>query len=123
MQASVTALYAALAGLLMLGLCFNVVRFRQRGGSEEEIAHAMRVHANAAEYIPIMLLLLLVFEINGGNNVLTHLFGASLFVSRCLHAWGFGRSSGASFGRFYGTVLTWLTLLVMCVANLISVIL
>lgn len=123
MQASVTAFYASLAALLLLGLCYNVVRFRQKGGTEAEISHAMRVQGNASEYIPIMLLLLLIFEINGGSVVLTHLFGISMMVSRGLHAWGFGRSSGASFGRFYGTALTWLTLLLMILANLVSLVL
>ena len=41
-----------------------------------------------------------------------------LLLGRLLHAFGLSRSGGYSFGRFTGTVLTWLVFLAMALAGL-----
>lgn len=117
MIAPVTSLYAALAGLLVILLAYRVVRLRrgervgQGDGGNKKLGRAIAVHRNAIEYLPIALVLLLIYEINGGHQWLLHAFGASLIVARLLHAWGLGRHSGRSFGRVAGTALTWLVIL------------
>ena len=45
-------------------------------------------------------------------------FGTVLLVGRVMHAVGFSRKSGYSFGRFSGTAVTWLALLAMALAGL-----
>lgn len=124
MKTSVTALYAALAGFMVLGLAGLVVKARWRYGTslgigtEPGMERAVRVHANFIEYVPLALLLLLVAELNGISASLLHAAGILLLVSRTLHAYGLSQRSGRSFGRFYGTAGTWLTLLLLSVSLL-----
>jgi uncharacterized membrane protein YecN with MAPEG domain len=119
MTTSITALYAALAGFMVLGLAGLVVKARWRYGTslgigtEPGMERAVRVHANFIEYVPLALLLLLVAELNGISASLLHAAGILLLVSRTLHAYGLSQRSGRSFGRFYGTAGTWLTLLLL----------
>lgn len=120
----ITALYGSLCGLLVLVLAAQVVRQRRRfkigigSGSEHSLKRAIRVHSNAIEYIPIALLLLALFEANQGNGYLAHSMGMVLVIGRVLHAQGLGSNPGTSFGRFWGTLLTWLAILVLSIANL-----
>jgi uncharacterized membrane protein YecN with MAPEG domain len=76
------------------------------------------VHANFVEYVPLALVLMLLAELNGVNGAALHGAGILLLASRGLHAFGLGRSSGRSFGRFYGTAGTWLVLLGLSAALL-----
>jgi len=120
----ITGLYASLCGLLVLVLAFQVVRQRRRfkigigSGSEKSLERAIRVHSNAIEYIPIALLLLAIFESNQGNTYLAHAMGMLLVIGRALHAQGLGSNPGVSFGRFWGTLFTWVSILVLSIANL-----
>lgn len=122
---SVTPIYASLLVALVIFLAYRVTGFR-RGeaialGDEKgswEMKRAVRAHANAIENIPLALVLLLILEINQLNPLFLHVLGISVLVARVLHAQGLSKKSGPSFGRFYGTILTWLSLLTMIVLNL-----
>jgi uncharacterized membrane protein YecN with MAPEG domain len=124
MTSPITAIYAAFAGLMLLALAALVVRARWRyrtpfgAGSEPGMERAVRVHANFVEYVPLALVLMLLAELNGVNGAALHGAGILLLASRGLHAFGLGRSSGRSFGRFYGTAGTWLVLLGLSAALL-----
>ena len=113
----ITALYASLCAILIIGLAFNVVGLRREkkvglGDQDvEALARAIRSHGNAIEYVPIALLLILVLELNGIRAQLLHTLGGALFVARVLHAWGLSHSGSRSFGRFYGTLITWMVIL------------
>ncbi|MCC7199328.1 MAG: MAPEG family protein [Gammaproteobacteria bacterium] len=117
MPVQVTTLYAGLFGLLYLVLAAQVVRGRWRykvglgTGSEPGMERAVRVHANFAEYVPLLLTLMLLAELGGAPGAVLHGVGLVLLVSRLLHAWGLSQHSNRSFGRFYGTLGTWLALL------------
>lgn len=119
MTAPITAFYAALAGLMLLALAGLVVRARWRYrtslgvGSEPGMERSVRVHANFVEYVPLALVLMLLAELNGVAGTWLHGAGVLLLASRALHATGLSRTSGRSFGRFYGTAGTWLTLLAL----------
>ena len=119
MPHSITLLYAGLSGLLLLVLSFQVVGLRRKhriglgSGAEPELERAVRVHANFCEYVPLALLLLLLLELNAVlPGLVLHGLGGMLVVGRILHAMGLRRSAGVSRGRFLGTLLTWLMLLV-----------
>jgi hypothetical protein len=124
MSVPITALYAGLTGLLFLGCVIQVVRQRVRAGvgigdgGDEGLLRAIRVHGNLAEYAPIVLLLLLVCELNGGRPWLLHVLGGVFVLSRLAHAYGLSRSAGRSPGRFAGTVGTWAVLLALALLNL-----
>ena len=50
------------------------------------LARRIRAHANAAEYVPLALLLLLILELNQTQPMLLHVFGCVLIAGRILHA-------------------------------------
>lgn len=119
MAAPVTAVYAALAALMLLVLGGLVVRARWTTrtalgvGTDPRMERAVRVHANFVEYVPLALLLLLLAELNDVPGPGLHAAGVALLASRALHAWGLSRHSARSFGRFWGTLGTWLVLLAL----------
>lgn len=118
MNISPTGLYAAVLALLAIGLAYRVVSLRRKhkvglgSGGHDELDRAIRAHANHMEYSPLALLLLFILETGGANSVLLHGLGISLTTGRVLHAWGLSSAGGISFGRFYGTALTWLCIVV-----------
>lgn len=115
----ITGLYAALCAFLLLGLSFRIVGLRRRlrvgigDGGDAGLARAIRAQANAVEYIPLLLVMLLVAENNGAGVVFVHACGVVLVLARVLHAIGLSGSAGTSFGRFWGTLGTWGLLLVL----------
>lgn len=122
----ISLLYAALCTLLMLVLAGRVIAFRFRhrigigDGGNPELQRRIRVHANAAEYLPLALLLLGGMELNGYPDWQIHAFGVTLLVSRLLHAWGLSRYAGTSLGRFAGTFLTLLLMIAMAVFAIVG---
>ena len=122
----VTGLYVALGVLLVLALSARVIWLRNArkvalgDGGLPELARAIRAHANAVEYLPLGLLMLLVIELDGARAEWLHLAGITLLAGRSLHAWGLSRRSGRSFGRALGIVLTWLVMLAMALQLLWS---
>jgi uncharacterized protein len=125
MSVAVTSIYAALTAVLVIVLALRVVAVRRHakvglgvgdgGGLEQRV----RAHGNAIENIPIALILLLLLELGGLAVVWLHAFGATLLISRVLHAWGLSQSRGTSFGRFAGTLVTWLVILAMAAVLLV----
>lgn len=115
----ITMLYAGLCTLLVLFLAMRVITRRLQSkigigdGGDHDMQRRVRTHANSVEYLPLALLLLGGMELNGYPNAVIHGFGATLLVSRLLHAWGLSRLSGASPGRFVGTLLTLLLMVAM----------
>jgi hypothetical protein len=122
----VTALYAGLNALILLVLAVRVAR--QRGiskvgigtGGDAALERASRVHGNAIENIPIVLILLGLAEACGSSIVLLHGIGIALTLGRLLHAWGLTRSPNESFGRAAGMTLTWLALAAGAVRALLA---
>ncbi len=126
MSLTITAIYASLAGLLLLVLSFRVVRSRRKlsvglgDGGQESLLRAQRAQANFTEYVPIALILLGVAESQVLTGWLLHTAGAVLLLARLLHAWGLSQSSGRSFGRYWGTLLTWMVILALSLVNIFA---
>ena len=124
MTPRITLLFVSLHVLLYLALSFRVIARRKASkvgigtGGDEVLARAVRVHANFSEYVPVALLLLALLELSGIHAGLLWVYGALLFVARVLHAIGLAVSAGASFGRFTGTVLTFIVLLAMAITGI-----
>ncbi|NBB92632.1 MAG: hypothetical protein GVY32_05620 [Gammaproteobacteria bacterium] len=118
MAYTATMFYAGLLGLVLLALSARVVRLRRSlkvgigSGGHEALDRAMRTQANFAEYVPLALLLLLLVEsATAASPWVAHVLGSALLVGRVLHGFaGLNLDSGYSFGRFWGTLLTWLTM-------------
>ena len=115
----ITLLFASLHVVLMLILTVRVIlhrRAQQIGigdGGDKWLTRKIRVHANFIENVPMALL-----ELAGFDQSWLWALGGTLLFARILHAAGFSRHSGYSFGRFWGTVLTWGVLMVMAAAGL-----
>ena len=115
---SVTLLYAGLNALILLTLAVLTVRVRVvtktdiGTGDNVSMTKAVRAHGNAAEYIPMALILIGALELAGAPPTFLHALGAGLTASRLLHAQGIYSTLGTSPGRFVGTLLTWLVLAV-----------
>ncbi|WP_412545410.1 MAPEG family protein [Maricaulis sp. MIT060901] len=114
-------LYAGLNLLLMIFLAANVVRHRRRTsislgiGSDADLEQAVRAQANCLENAVPGLLALTLLALTGASALVLHGFGVALTFGRLTHAHGLLTQPGRSFGRFYGTLITWLSLLGMAV--------
>jgi uncharacterized membrane protein YecN with MAPEG domain len=118
-QVQIAALYAALNALVVFALAALVVRQRAKAGISIGVGpvagplhRAIRAHANAIEYVPLVLVLLVVLDLAGANVILLHVVGGGLLLGRLLHGFGLSRSGGISIGRSAGALLTWLALVV-----------
>jgi uncharacterized membrane protein YecN with MAPEG domain len=115
----VTLLYGGLNALLVTVLGIQVSRLRGAHGVgvekpiPAEMIRPVRAHANATEWVPLGLLLLLVIELSGaGSRFTLHLAGGTLLLGRVLHAAGFyGRNKLSA----VGAALTYLDLLAMAI--------
>lgn len=130
MTPQITAIYAALLALWLLLLAWRIVLLRRKhqvgigAGGVSQLSVAIRCHANATEYVPMALLLLLLAELQQAPEALLHVAGVVLLVGRIFHAQGLTKTQGGvSFGRVVGTSATWLVMLVLAIVNLLLVIL
>ncbi len=121
----VTMLYAALCGVLLIALALNIVRLRTGRkiplgmGEDSALEQPVRVHGNFTEYTPTFLILLLLAELSGAAFAFLHLMGAAFVTGRMLHAYGLSTVRARSFGRFYGSAISWTSILVLSVYLLI----
>jgi uncharacterized membrane protein YecN with MAPEG domain len=123
---AIVTFYAGLNALIALVLVFLVERQRLKtrtmlgAGGHPALEQAIRAHGNFVEYVPLILLLLLLLELGGLRPRWLHVLGIVLTLARILHAWGLSTNPGRSFGRAAGAGLTWLTLLaalVLCIVR------
>lgn len=118
---TITSLYAGLSALLFLALSVRVVQGRSGpqgvglgDGGNAGLLRRIRGHGNFAEYTPLSLILLGILELGGTLPVwLLHLLGLTLVVARVLHGIALSFTESWFFGRFYGTLLTFILLAVM----------
>ena len=94
MQVPITALYAGLLAIYAIwlssraGLMRGKVGISILHGDNMELAEKMRRHQNFVEYVPMILILIGVLEINGSSPLFLHGLGAALVIVRVAHAKG-----------------------------------
>lgn len=121
----IALLFASLHVLLMMLLAVRVVVHRRAhkiglgDGGDKLLSRKMRAHANFIEYVPMALLMLALLELAGLAATWLWAMGGALLVARMLHGFGLSRHAGYSFGRFWGTLLTWIVLVAMALAGLL----
>ncbi len=119
-----TGFYASLLGLLYIGLAVNIIRLRlslQIGigsGGNKSLAKAIRIHGNFAEWVPLALILLACYELNGASVMMLHAVGALLVLGRVFHVIGLSKTIGASKQRQAGVLSTFLVITVLAVENI-----
>ena len=118
----ITAFYAALMAALFIYLSVRVIGWRRDRrvefghGEDFELLRRMRVHANFAEYVPFVLVLMALAESMQPPDLLLHAVGVVLVVGRVIHAYGVSQSPPIMRYRVYGM---WLTFASMTLAALL----
>lgn len=114
----ITGLYAALLGLMFLGLSHYVIAGRRhyktgRGdGGNDDLATRIRIHGNYAETIPFALLLVMLVEMQGAPLLSLHAMGVILIVGRVSH--GYALHKNILRWRVVGMVLTHIVMISCC---------
>jgi len=112
MTLATTAIYAALCAFWYIWLAFQVIKWRRDAqisimtGGDQSMANRMRAHGNAAEYIPIFLILMAVNESMGTPWFILHLLGIVFLVGRVLHGLHFVQEREGLAWRFRGMLMT-----------------
>lgn len=112
------ALYAGIFVIFFIVLKGRVGRVRMSekigfgDGANERLQRVIRVQGNAVEDVPVTLVGILALGALSAPVWLIHALGAGLLIGRVLHAIGLTGSSGGSFGRMWGTLLTLIVMLV-----------
>lgn len=115
---TVTPLYAGLLAIWFLVLSIRVIQRRGAAkidlgdGGDAMMQRRIRGHANFAEYVPLVLLLMALLELRHASIYLLHGLGATLLAARVLHGISLSYTQGWVPGRFIGTVLTFIVLAV-----------
>ena len=123
----ITAFYVSLLGICYLYLSFLVIGIRRThkiglgDGGNEDLKRLIRAHGNFSEYVPITLIMIACFEANTGQAWAVHILACGLLIGRVLHAYGLRHHAGTSWQRFAGMVLTFLSMLITAIANLVLI--
>lgn len=124
MSISLTALYGAILALIIVALGINVTVHRVKlkvplgDGGNAEMLRMIRLHGNAVEYIPLAIVLMLAYEINGGSHLALHVIGVALIAGRLIQTAAMWSTEVAGPGRGTGQTLTWLSIAGLAVLNL-----
>ncbi len=112
MTFALTPIYAALCALIFLALSWHVIAYRRAklislgDTGDKALLKRMRAQANAAEYIPLALILLALTEANGAPPIAVHGLGLMLVAGRILHPLGFAVTPQKIILRQIGMLLT-----------------
>lgn len=91
---SVTSLYAMPLAVIFLVLLFNVIKTRSSlsqsigDGGNEGLHESIRKHGNFVEWVPMVLILMLLAESRGTSALWLHAAGALLTIGRLTHPFG-----------------------------------
>lgn len=111
-----TPFYAALLALVFFQLSVRTIKLRRQlkiaigAGGNPTMHRAMRVHGNFTEYVPLSLLMIFLFELQGAHFLLIHLFGVCLLLGRLAHACGVSREKEDYRYRVFGMLMTFAVL-------------
>ena len=120
------ALWGGVNFLFMLLLGLNVTRIRTKvnvvvgAGESPELLRAIRAHGNNAEYVPGLLVAMLLLALGGYSATVLSWIGRLLFAARLLHAHGIQRLDvDLPPTRVGGNLITW-ALYLGCTGALIA---
>ena len=121
----ITAILAGANALILLLLAVLIVRHRRAAGislgfgKDEMLKRAVRAHGNAAEYIPIVILLIAALESLAAPEWLLWGLGGLFTLARALHPIAIYRKEGVHPFRTFGTAASWFVLIVGSVGCLV----
>lgn len=117
-----TSIYAGLSGLLLVWLAFQAIK--ERRASKIKLGDngifalqtAIRAHGNFAEYMPITIILLFLFEYNGAPAWMIHVIGVTFLIGRWIHSQGLLKDDLRK--RVQGMGFTFSVLIGLAIANI-----
>ena len=89
---------------------------------EKALSRSVRAQGNFIEYTPFFLILLFFAEFNGSHPHFLYLVSCLFLISRLMHGIGFGFMRHSPFLRVGGTILTFVSILLIAVFNMYEVI-
>jgi uncharacterized membrane protein YecN with MAPEG domain len=121
---SITAVYGAILALIVLALGINVTVHRVKlkvplgDGGNPTMLRMIRLHGNAIEYVPLAIVLMAIYELNGGWHLALHIIGIALIAGRLIQTAAMWGTEMPGAGRGIGQTTTWLSLGVLALLNL-----
>lgn len=126
MGVPITLAYGGALGVWFFVLSLRVIQGRLGpskpglgDGGNAAMLRVIRGHANFAEYVPIILVLMGMLELGGTPHWVIHALGGSLLVGRLLHGYALSFTANHLFGRSAGIALT---LIVLLVAGVLAIV-
>lgn len=113
---NVTSLYAGILALICLVLAAGVGRVRGKSGislgdgGDKTLLTAMRRHLNFVEFVPLILVLMALIELNGAPKSWLHWLGGVLVAARLVHPFSLDPDHMMKWSRFFGAMATMLVL-------------
>lgn len=114
---TITPIYAALLAFVYIYLSIRVIKLRRwhkvavGHGGHQALERATRAHANFAEYVPFILLLMAMAELLNHNlSYIIHGLGLILLTGRVIHAYGISQLNEKMNFRVLGMTLTFAVL-------------
>jgi uncharacterized protein len=125
----ITSIYASLLAVLFFVLSARVILLRRvvgvglNDGGNDHLRRLIRVHGNFAEYVPFILLLILVAETENRTPWMIHCLGILLVIGRIFHALGVGKNPEIQNFRVIGMAMTLTVLLAAAALNIAMLVL
>ena len=88
---------------------------------DEALTRAIRAQGNLIEYAPIFLILIIIAEYNGAHPHMLYMSSSLFIIARLMHGVAFGFMKYSPFLRIGGTLLTFLSIMIVAVSNIIDV--
>ena len=120
----ITSIIAAVLTIIFIKLSYAVIGLRRKNkvglgsGGYEDLERAIRAQANFAEYVPLGIILIACFELNGAPWWLVIIPGITLTIGRLIHAIGINEPPPHFSKRVLGMKFTFRTLIALVVMNL-----
>lgn len=127
MTFTTTPLYALPLALIFLVLFFRVSALRSAtgisfgDGGNAQLLHRVRQHGNFVEWVPMVLILMLMAEAMGAPAVYLHISGGLLLLGRVAHPFGLKPDNAGHPLRYVGNgsnILAMLNAMVCIAVNL-----
>lgn len=118
-----SAILFSLCSIIGFVLAYLIVMMRRSAqiglgdGDNKQLRQRMRAQANYLENLLPFAILYLIYELNGGLEIILIITGLLFLFARVIHPLGLFKSAGTSIGRYYGTLITWLVILFLAGAN------
>lgn len=113
-------IFTVLSARVVMGRTTHKVMLGDGKGDADPLFVAVRSHANFAEFVPLILLLIGLIEVQSGPTLLVKGLAGALVLARVLHPIGMAMPSPNPF-RAGGFVLTITSLIVASVSALVTV--